>query len=189
MITARFAFQALLLLGSAVPLGAQDPRITARFPAAVAARLSSIVDSASHDGLPTDPLVLRALEGQVKSATTDQIVAAMNRLRGALSISRRTLGADASSVELTTAAAALQAGVPESRLAELHQLRGSMSVTAPLSAYLDLTSRGALPDAAWDRIAALAKRHASDADFGRITPADVGAKKPGRSGGPAAEEQ
>ena len=182
--------QALLLLGSAAPVTAQDPRIAARFPAAVAIRLSSIVDSAGHDGLPTDPLVLRALEGQVKSATTEQIVAAMNRLRSALSVSRRTLGADASSVELTTAAAALQAGVPENRLVELHQLRGTLSVTAPLSAYLDLTSRGAAPDAAWDRIATLAKRHASDAEFGRITPADVGTKKPGRSGGgPTAEEQ
>jgi len=184
-----YALQATLLVGAFAPASAQDPRLAARFPNTVAVRLTSIVDSAGHDGLPTEPLVLRALEGQAKSASTDQIVAAMNRLRGALQVSRRTLGADAPGVELTTAAAALQAGVAESKLAELHQLRGGMSVTVPLSAYLDLTSRGAPPDQAWDRISALAKRHANDADFGRLTPIDAGAKKTGRSGGTPVDER
>ncbi len=120
------------------PLHGQDARLTARFAAPFAQRLGVAIDSASRDGLPSEPLVLRALEGQAKGATPDQILGAVTRLRDALRVSRETLGRDASATELTMAAAALQAGVPDTRLAELHKLRGKMSVTALLTAYLDL---------------------------------------------------
>ena len=96
-----------------------------------------------------------------RERSEDQIVAALSRLRGALRTARATLGPAAPSAELTTAAAALQAGVPEPRLAELHQLRGGMPVTAPLGAYLDLIARGAKADRAWSRISDLARRRAS----------------------------
>jgi hypothetical protein len=163
----------LLLLGGALPLLAQDPRLTSRFAAPVAVRLAATIDSAEREGLPTEPMMLRALEGQAKGATPDQIVAALARLGGALRTARTTLGPEAPAPELTTAAAALQAGVPQLRLAELRQLRGGMPVTAPLGAYLDLIARGASADGAWNRISDLARRRASDADFVRLTPADV----------------
>lgn len=166
---------ALMIAG---PLHAQDARLTDRFATPVAVRLGAMIDSAEHEGLPTDPLVLRALEGQAKGASSDQIVGAVDRLRDALRISRRTLGNGATAVEMTTAAAALQAGVPEARLAELHKLRGGMSITAPLSAYLDLTARGAPADRAWDRIADLARRRAADAEFVRLKPADLNRDPP-----------
>jgi hypothetical protein len=163
----------LLLVADALPLLAQDPRLTQRFAAPIASRLAVTIDSADHEGLPTEPLVLRALEGQAKGATPDEIVAALTRLHGALRTARVTLGPAAPASELTTAAAALQAGVPEIRLAELHQLRGGMPVTAPLGAYLDLIARGAQADRAWNRISDLARRRARDAEFVRLTPADV----------------
>jgi len=163
----------LLVLVATMPLLAQDPRLAQRFSEPVAARLAASIDSAGHEGLPTEPLVLRALEGQANGASEDQIVAALSRLRGALRTARETLGPAAPSAELTTAAAALQAGVPEPRLAELHQLRGGMPVTAPLGAYLDLIARGAKADRAWSRISDLARRRASDVEFVRLTPADV----------------
>jgi hypothetical protein len=136
-------------------------------------QLGTTIERAGRDGLPTEPLVLRALEGQAKGASVEQIVGAMTRLRNALQTSRTTLGATASADELTIAAAALQAGVPQSRLAELHKLRGAMTVTAPLEAYLDLIARGAHADRTWVRISDLARRRANDADYGRLTPADV----------------
>lgn len=151
----------------------QDSRIADRFAPPVAFRLEGTIDSARHEGLPTKPLILRALEGHAKGASPDQIVGAVARLREALRESRHALGNSVSEGEMTTAAAALQAGVPEARLTELHQLRGKMSIAAPLSAYLDLTARGALPDRAWSRISDLARRRASDAEFVRLTPADV----------------
>lgn len=170
-VTGRLAL--LLVVFAALPLRAQDPRLTERFGLPVASRLTATIDSADHEGLPTEPLILRALEGQAKGASPDQIAAALARLRGALRTARATLGPSAPEPELTTAAAALQAGVPEPRLAELHQLRGGMPVTAPLGAYLDLIARGAKADRVWSRISDLARRRASDAEFVRLTPADV----------------
>lgn len=174
MITIRISGGLLLLFAlDALPLLAQDPRLTERFATPVALRLAATIDSAGREGLPTEPLILRALEGQAKGATPDQIAAALARLRTALHTAQGTLGPAASMPELTTAAAALQAGVPQTRLAELHQLRSGMPVTAPLGAYLDLIARGAEADRAWSRIADLARRRASDAEFARLTPTDV----------------
>jgi hypothetical protein len=189
-LTTRCSIAAFIVcVAVARPLHGQDARLSARFAAPFAQRLGLAIDSASRDGLPAEPLVLRALEGQAKGAGPDQILGAVTRLRDALRVSRQTLGRDASAAELTTAAAALQEGVPDSRLAELHKLRGRMTVTAPLTAYLDLTSRGAPADLAWNRISDLARQHASDADFGRLTPADIGTmKKAGRPAGAPSDE-
>lgn len=131
----RLAIQFIAALGLlALPLGharAQDGRITGRFAAPVATRVNALIDSAQRAGLPTEPIVLRALEGHAKGIAPDRIVVALGRLRGALQAARAALGPTSSTVELTTAAAALQAGVAEHRLIQLHQIRGTQSVTAP----------------------------------------------------------
>ncbi len=173
----RIAIPFVVALGLfALPPGsarAQDGRITARFAAPVAIRVNALVDSAQRVGLPTEPIVLRALEGHAKGIDPDRIIFALTRLRVALQAARSALGPTSSTIELTTAAAALQAGVPEQRLVELHQIRGTQSVTAPLGAYLDLVARGAEPDRAWTHVANLARRRVGDAEFGRLMPRDV----------------
>ncbi|HEY3933786.1 MAG TPA: hypothetical protein VGL65_04145 [Gemmatimonadales bacterium] len=163
----------VLIAAATAPAKAQDPRISARFPAAAAARLDVVIDSAGREGLPTDPLVLRALEGQAKNVPLDRIVDALGRLRDALHAARVTLGPSAAATELTTAAAALEAGVPDARLAELRQLRSGQSLTAPLAAYLDLIASGVSASQAWSRIADLARHRATDADFVQLTPTDI----------------
>lgn len=163
----------LPLVVLALPLKAQDTRLIDRFPPVVARRFLTVIDSAGREGLPIEPLVLRALEGGAKRATPDQIDGALRRLRDALLSAKLVLGPAANPAELTTAAAALQAGVAPGRLAELHQLRSGMPVTAPLGAYLDLIARGAQADRVWSRISDLARRRASDAEFVRLTPMDV----------------
>lgn len=164
-----------LLLFAPGSASAQDSRLGKRFAQPTVARMASLIEAAGQEGLPTEPLVLRALEGGAKNVAVDQILDALGRLRGALRTAKVTLGGSATTVELTTAAAALQAGVPETRLAELHRLRGSQSVTAPLGAYLDLVARGAEPERAWTHVADLARRRAVDADFVRLKPRDVDA--------------
>ncbi|HEY4320458.1 MAG TPA: hypothetical protein VGM77_04690 [Gemmatimonadales bacterium] len=174
MNTRRLVALSIMALAAApLALCGQDARITARFTPVVAAHLNATIDSASSEGLPAEPLVLRALEGQAKGATADQIVAALSRLRDALRTARVALGSTATPTDLMTAAAALQLGMPPSRLTELRQLRGDRGIGAPLTAYLDLTARGVSADRTWDRISDLARRRASDADFGRLTPRDV----------------
>ncbi len=169
------------------PLAAQDPRIAERFPGAVVTRLNAVIDSTAREGLPTEPLILRALEGNAKGATPDRIVVALTRLHAALRTARTTIGARAGVTELTTAASALEAGVPTARLVELHKLRAGQTLTAPLGAYLDLVARGAEPDRAWDRIADLAKHRADDAAYRKLSPLDVDHDLPPPSGNEPSE--
>jgi hypothetical protein len=165
----RIGLLTFALMAAASPARAQDPRIGARFSASDAARLTALIDSAGRENLPTDPLVLRALEGQAKNVPLDRIVDALDRLRDALHTAQTTLGPSASVPELTTAAAALQAGVPSTRLAELRQLRGGQPLTAPLGAYLDLVASGESASQAWRTVTDLARRRASDGDYVRLT--------------------
>jgi len=173
---AALAFATLVLV--APRAGAQDPRLGQRFAPDAARRLSAIIDSAATEKLPTDPLLQRALEGGAKGASLDQILLALDDLRGALRTARQTLGTDRSPVDLVTAAAALQAGMPATQLAELRRLRGPRSLTAPLDAYLDLLAGGAAPDRAWNHIADLARHEANDAAYRKLTPVDVNRPPP-----------
>lgn len=150
----------------------QDQRLLQRFPAPVASRLGATVDSAGREGLPTEPLVLRALEGRAKGVDAERIAVELSRLTERLRIARGILGRGAGGNELATAAAALQAGMPQVQLAELHTIRGDRPLTAALGAYVDLIYRGTQPDQAWRRVTELARRNAPDGDFVRLRPND-----------------
>lgn len=171
---------ALALLGAPLairPLAAQgvpvDRRIASSFDSLSARRISVVVQRVAADGLPTEPIVLRSLEGAAKGAPVDLIVQVLERLHRDLTAARAVLGSEADATELTTAAAALQVGVSQEQLAELHGMRGKRSLTAPLGAYLDLVQRGSPRDQSWNTVRGMIRRGARDADFARLTPADV----------------
>jgi hypothetical protein len=177
----RILFAATLLgVALATPPAARaqgapiDRRIAATFDAPSARRIARILDSVAADGLPTEPVVLRSLEGAAKGAPVDLIVQVLGRLHGDLRMARAVLGPEAGSTELATAAAALQLGVSQDQLAELHGMRGKRSLTAPLGAYLDLVQRGGPRDQSWNTVRDMIRRGAKDAEFARLTPADVG---------------
>lgn len=155
-----------------------DQRLTARFPTSVAIRLDALVDSAAAEGLPTEPLVLRALEGGAKGVAADRIQAALSRLHASLRRSRDVLGVSATPGDLTTAATALQTGLEPARLLELRNLRGTRSLTVPLGSYLDLVAQGAVSERAWLRVMELARRQANDREYERIDPASLVARQP-----------
>src|SRR5690606_41087072 len=73
-------------------LAGVDQRLVNRFPASVAVRLDALVDSAASLGLPTEPLVLRALEGGAKGVPADRIQTSLSRLLGSLGRARDALG-------------------------------------------------------------------------------------------------
>ncbi|MEP7345362.1 MAG: hypothetical protein ABI877_08845, partial [Gemmatimonadaceae bacterium] len=54
-----------------------DPRLTMRLDARTRDAVSAIVDSALKDGVPTEPLIDRALEGASKRAEGSLIVTAV----------------------------------------------------------------------------------------------------------------
>ncbi|MEP6591776.1 MAG: hypothetical protein ABJC19_11385 [Gemmatimonadota bacterium] len=165
MVTLRPIVLIALLVARPLTLSAQDPRLTGRFSRETAARITQLLDSASAEELPTEPLILRALEGSTKGASDVRILEVLGRLRGALRDARVALGPGVEPADLTVAAAALQAGVPAAKVAELRKWRGGKPLTAPLGAYLDLVARGMSGDAAWSQISDLAQRRAPDRDY------------------------
>lgn len=163
---------------SSADLVGVDQRLASRFPTSVAIRLDALVDSAAAEGLPTEPLILRALEGGAKGVPADRIQAALTRLHASLRRSRDVLGVAAAPADLTTAAAALQTGLEPARLLELRNLRGTRSLTVPLGSYLDLVAQGAVSERAWLRVMELARRQATDREYERIDPASLVARQP-----------
>lgn len=159
-------------------LSGVDQRLVNRFPASVAVRLDALVDSAASVGLPTEPLVLRALEGGAKGVPADRIQTSLSRLLGSLGRARDALGANTSASDLTTAASALQTGLEPTRLVELRSLRGDRSLTVPLGAYLDLVARGAVAERAWQRVVDLARRSSADREYEQIDAAGLVARQP-----------
>lgn len=159
----------LLFLVLPTGLAAQDPRLAARFSHETLLRLSAVIDSAVAEGLPAEPLVLRALEGSIKGAGDERILQVVGRLRQALYTALVTLGPDVDAGDLSVAAAALQAGVPEARVADLQRWRKGKTLTAPLGAYLDMVARGVPGDQAWSRISDLAQRRAPDREYIGLT--------------------
>ncbi len=125
---------------------AQDPRYE-RLDPDTRARVSAVIDSARTVGLPTEPLIQRALEGVLKGAGSNRIVAAVRRLAVDLGVARSALGSGASSAELAAGVAALRAGATPTVLAHLRERR-HQSLTVALAVLADLTARGVPVDSA-----------------------------------------
>ena len=111
---------AALLIAIQTPV--QDPRLD-RLDPNTRATVVAIVDSARSIGLPSEPLVQRALEGTTKGAAGERIVLAVRRLAGDLGTVRAALGNSSTPPELEAAVAALRAGASTQLLAKLRAAR------------------------------------------------------------------
>lgn len=152
------------LLATASALHAQgDPRLGRLTPTASAA-VNHLVDSVRAVGLPTEPLVDKALEGSSKGAAPDRIVRAVRNLAGDLAGARTALGSSASEPELVAGARALRAGASRASLSEIRQHRKGMLIV-PLATLTDLMAAGVPADSAAAAVLALAQRGAPDQDF------------------------
>lgn len=143
---------------------AQEPRLEGRLSDAARKQVDSILDAARAGGLPTEPLVDRALEGAAKGAPPDVIVLAVTRLREELGLAREAFGETASSAELTAGASALRAGAASGDLAQLKTLRPGQQLTVAAAVLADLVAAGVPVDTAVTAVLALA-RDARDADY------------------------
>ena len=162
----RFLVLALVAAAPfAAPLRAQsgDPRL-ARLDPAVQPVITALIDSARAAGLPTEPLVQRALEGTSKRATGDRVVAAVRRLARDLGTARSALGPAASGAEIDAGAAALYAGARPADLTALRARRPRQSLVVPLGVLADLVATGVPADTAAAAVLALAATTADD-DF------------------------
>ncbi|MGH7527880.1 MAG: hypothetical protein ACREMX_14385, partial [Gemmatimonadales bacterium] len=87
---------ALLVAGSPALLQGQDGRLVERLDSSTAASVQRLVDSAQASGLPTEPLVQKALEGSTLGADGKRIRFAVAGLLRQLSRARDALGDGAS---------------------------------------------------------------------------------------------
>jgi hypothetical protein len=127
--------------------------------------VQSLVDSATSLGIPSEPLVAKALEGQSKGASGERIAVAVRNLAGDLNAARIALGTTATSAELVAGAGALRSGASSKVLARLKAVRGTHSVLLPLATLTDLISRGVPAEQAEATVLALAERGATEADY------------------------
>lgn len=143
---------------------AQEPRLAGRLSVPARVHVEAILDSARRDGLPTEPLVDRALEGASKGADDARIVAAVRRLAGDLAAARDAFGTGATDAEIAVGASALRAGARSGDLTELRQRRSDRSLTVAAAVLTDLVSLGVPPDTAMAAVLAMAG-NADDATY------------------------
>jgi hypothetical protein len=163
----RVALSALLALLAPVP-GLGDSRLSQRLDPGTAAEVERLVDTARADGLPTEPLVSKALEGEAKGASSERIVAAVRAQLTALSEARAALGRTSSEAEMVAGAGALLAGVPRDSLARLRQSRPGKSLVVPLVVLADLVARKVPGEAAATAVLAVARAGAGDTELLRL---------------------
>ena len=162
MITRRFAARLALALVLLAPgtLAAQADKLAGRFTPDIEAQLRAIVDSARTDGLPTEPLVQRALEGASRGVDPARIVTAVRGFKARLGSARRVLG-PSDDAELVAAASALYLGVPADSLARFTRVKGR-SLAMPLVVLSDMIGQGVPKDTATRIILSLAAAGVND---------------------------
>jgi hypothetical protein len=142
---------------------AQDSALVGRLDPAVLPAVSAIIDSAGAAGLPTGPLVDKALEGAAKHADAERIVVAVRVLGRALGEARDALGPTSTADELAAGAGAIRAGIPPETIAEVRAGRRGQPVTIPLAVMSELVARGLRPDSAATLVLARTSRGTNDA--------------------------
>jgi hypothetical protein len=157
-------FVLTVALSAPASLLAQDARLD-RFDPDVRGAIQAIVDSAGRDGLPSEPLIQRALEGASKGAQNERIVAAVSGLAHRLGTARDVLGARADEAELVAAADALYLGIAPATLEGLKSARPKQPVTVPLLVLADLSQRGVPGDTLVRIVVELTQAGAGDASF------------------------
>lgn len=147
------------LVALLVAVAQPDPLASVRDPA-LRAMVASEVQRAAARGLPTAPLVAKALEGQLKGAPPERIRAALTTVSTRLDTARSRLGA-ATEADLIAAADALAAGVPPDALLALRTAMPTGPIALPLGVLTELVSRGVDPKVATRQLIALISRKAT----------------------------
>lgn len=134
---------ALALAGvSAAPAFAQG---TAVLPIAdVKARqaVEREIARAADRGLPTQPLISKAMEGVTKQARPEEIRVAVASLAKRLDQARALLSPSPSVAELVSGADALKIGIPGAMLKQIRATWPGRSVVMPLDVLTELVARG-----------------------------------------------
>ena len=165
---------ALFLLASTADAQARDPRLS-RLDARTGQAVQALVDSARALGVPTEPLVDRALQGARFNGTSEVILAAV-RDRLATLVQARAMLAPATEAEVIAGADAIKSGASAETLRELRRARPSTELTVPIGVLADLIGRGVARDTASALILQLASMDMEDrelTEFRRMVDRDI----------------
>ena len=160
-------FTVALMCAPAV-LRAQDARLDARLDAHTRDAVVTLIDSARAEGIPSEPLVQKALEGASKHADGPRILIAVRMLAGELGDARSALGPSSTDAEVIAGASALHAGIAPAALSRMRAARTHGSLTVALAVLSDLIARGVPGDTATTVISALTGAGAADAELLRF---------------------
>ena len=127
--------------------------------------------SARARGTPTDPLVARALEGVAFKADRKKIEQALAALEKRLRRSRDVLGPHATVEEVTAAADALAADVPEGTIRGMKRIVPQRAITVELGVLTELVARGVAPKRAAAMVRELMARGATGAQLTELNAA------------------
>jgi hypothetical protein len=189
MLARRVLLAVVLALACAAPARANDDeaRLRARVPAAAVPDVVAAMRDARAAGLPTGPLLERALEGASRHIDGAAIVVEVRRFATAMAGARQALGPATSDDEIEAGASALLAGVPPDSLSRLRAARVG-SIVVPLVVLCDFVARGVpQPEAAGDVLQA-ARARANDAQLLRLRERVHERIERGRPAGIAARE-
>jgi len=164
--TAITAVSALIALSGA-SLGAQqqDAQITAIRDDAIRTVVMEQLTIARERGVPSEPLLSKALEGVAKNATSASIRSAMSALQKRLSRAHDLLGASATVDELSAGADALYVGVPDKTITLMRAAAPRRSIAVELGVLTELVARHVAPKKASQMILDLMARGATGAQL------------------------
>ena len=166
MTRAALVCVCVLAVPAALPAqGGSQPRLAGRLDVGTEAAVSHVIDSASAAGVPSDPLIAKALEGASKHATGDRIVLAVRGLAADLASARGALGQSASEADVVAGASALRAGASTAVLARIRAARGNAPLLVPLATLADLVAQGIPVDRAAATVLGLARAGAPDGEY------------------------
>lgn len=154
---------ALCLIG-ALPAAAQDTDPLAKLDARTRYQVELTIDSAEAIGIPTRPLLLKAMEGIAKHASNGQIASEVKRKFVLLKTARTALGG-VDENELDAASAVLDAGAKPDQLAEFRVRPKGRSDVAAFAVWADFIKRGVPKDEAYSAITKLWHDGADEGTF------------------------
>ncbi len=168
-ITSRLALVAAgALTLSGFVWQASDPRLTNRLDRETREAVDAIIDAARKAGVPTEPLVDRALEGASKKATGRVIVAVVRGWADDLQRARQALGPASPDAEVVAGAHALRSGVKVKELERLRATKNGVRYAMALDVMSYLVNRGVPPDTISPVIVNLVLASATDDQFAKL---------------------
>ncbi len=147
---------------------ASDPRLTNRLDRETREQVDAIIDAARKAGVPTEPLVDRALEGASKKASGRMIVAVVRGWADDLQRARQALGPGSPDAEVVAGAHALRSGVKVKELERLRASKSGVRYAMALDVMSYLINRGVPADTISPVIVNLVLASATEDQFAKL---------------------